>query len=45
MGLKRGDLRMTISDHIEIDRYKAKMGTDEDVCVVNFQKLILSVHM
>ena len=37
MGLKHGDLRMTISDHVEIDRYKAKMGTDEDVCVVNFQ--------
>lgn len=36
MGLKHGDLRMTISDHIEVDRYKAKMGTDEDVCVVNF---------
>jgi len=37
MGLKHGDLRMTISDHFEVDRYKAKMGTDEDVCVVNFQ--------
>ena len=36
MGLKHGDLRMTVSDHIDIDRYKAKMGTDEDVCVVNF---------
>ena len=28
---------MTINDHIEVDRYKSKMGTDEDVCVVNFQ--------
>ena len=37
MGLKHNDLRMTISDHIEVDRYKSKMGTDEDVCVVNFQ--------
>jgi len=36
MGLKHGDLRMTINDHVEVDRYKAKMGTDEDVCVVNF---------
>jgi len=36
MGLRHGDLRMTISDHFEVDRYKAKMGTDEDVCVVNF---------
>ena len=36
MGLNHGDLRMTISDHIDVDRYKAKMGTDEDVCVINF---------
>jgi len=36
MGLKRGDLRMTINDHIDVDRYKSKMGTDEDVCVINF---------
>lgn len=37
MGLKHGDLRMTINDHVEVDRYKSKMGTDEDVCVLNFQ--------
>ena len=36
MGLNHGDLRMTIDEVVEIDRYKAKMGTDEDVVVVNF---------
>ena len=36
MGLSHGDLRMTIDETVEIDRYKAKMGTDEDVAVVNF---------
>ncbi len=36
MGLNHGDLRMTIDEVVEIDRYKAKMGTDEDVAVVNF---------
>jgi len=36
MGLNHGDLRMTLDEVVEIDRYKSKMGTDEDVCVVNF---------
>ena len=36
MGLSHGDLRMTIDETVEIDRYKAKMGTDEDVAVINF---------
>lgn len=36
MGLNHGDLRMTVSDHFDVDRYKAKMGTDDDICVVNF---------
>ena len=36
MGLNHGDLRMTIDEVVEVDRYKAKMGTDEDVAVVNF---------
>ena len=31
-----GDLRMTIYETVEIDLHKAKMGTDEDVAVVNF---------
>ena len=36
-GLRRGDLRDLVEDGISIDRYRSKMGTDDEVVVLAFK--------
>lgn len=35
-GLRAGDLRRTVSHRFTVDRYKSKMGLDEDIIVIGF---------
>lgn len=36
-GLRNNDLRDLINSHVRIDRFRSKMGEDQDVCVLTFE--------